>query len=65
MIWRWWLGFADARAREWDRRSMDKIAEAGGTATSANLAWGDIERTRGTYDWSYVDHRWPRPRREA
>jgi len=56
ITWGRWLGLPDPDAREFDRRSMDRIVQMGGTNCPANFAWGDIERTRGVYDWSYVDH---------
>jgi len=56
IVWGNWLQLSDDDAKEWDRRSMDKIVEMGGTNCPANFAWIDIERVRGTYDWDYVDH---------
>jgi PKD repeat protein len=56
ITWGGWLPLTDQNAREFDRRSMDKIVQMGGTNCPANLAWIGIEPTRGTYDWSYVDH---------
>lgn len=34
-------------AQEWNRRSMDKILEMGGTSIGGNFAWIDIERDQG------------------
>lgn len=56
MVWGNWLGLTGENAREWDRRSMDKIVEMGGTNCPANFAWIDIERVRGQRNWAYVDH---------
>jgi PKD repeat protein len=57
MVWGHWLGYGQGEtAKEWDRRSFDKIAQMGGTNAPANFAWIGIEPTQGTYDWSYVDH---------
>ncbi len=56
ITWGQWLQLAPQDAREFDRRSMDRILQMGGTNCPANFAWGDIERVRGVCDWSYVDH---------
>lgn len=56
ITWGGWLGLNDTNAREFDRRSMDKIVEMGGTNCPANFAWIGIEPNQGVYDWSYVDH---------
>jgi hypothetical protein len=56
MIWGNWLQLPFEDAKEWDRRSMDKIVQMGGTNCPANFAWIDIERTRGARNWDYVDH---------
>jgi len=56
ITWGSWLGLTGERAREWDRRSMDKIVEMGGTNCPANFAWIDIERTPGVFYWDEVDH---------
>ncbi len=56
ITWGEWLGLTGETAKEWDRRSMDKIVEMGGTNCGANFAWIDIETVRGVYDWDYVDH---------
>jgi PKD repeat protein len=56
ITWGEWLGMTGETAREFDRRSMDKIVEMGGTNCPANFAWIGIEPTRGTYNWDVVDH---------
>ncbi len=56
ITWGQWLGLGDAQARQFDRNSMDKIVQMGGTHCPANFAWIDIEPTQGTFNWSYVDH---------
>jgi PKD repeat protein/GH35 family endo-1,4-beta-xylanase len=56
ITWGQWQQLNDADAKEFDRRSMDKIVEMGGTNCPANFAWIDIEPTRGVYNWDYVDH---------
>ncbi len=56
VTWGSWLGLPDEQAREWDRRSMDKIVQMGGTNCGINFAWIDIEPSPGVYNWSYVDH---------
>lgn len=43
--------------REYNRAQLDKIREAGGTATHGSFDWVDIEKVRGTYDWSQADER--------
>jgi hypothetical protein len=56
ICWGSWLGLPPGQARAFDRLSMDRIAEMGGTNVPANLAWIDIEKEPGVFDWSYVDH---------
>ncbi len=56
ITWGSWLGLSSADAKEFDRRSMDKIVQMGGTACGANFAWIDIETVRGVFNWDYVDH---------
>lgn len=56
IVWGEWLGLPLEQAMEFDRRSMDKIVQMGGTNCPANFAWGGIEQIQGVYDFSYVDH---------
>ena len=56
ITWGNWLGLNANDAKEWDRRSMDKIVQMGGTNCPANFAWIDIEPVRGVRNWDYVDH---------
>jgi PKD repeat protein len=56
MTWGNWLGLTGEQAKEWDRRSMDKIVEMGGTNCPADFAWINIETAPGVFDWDYVDH---------
>ena len=56
ITWGGWLGLPLDQAKEFDRRSMDRIVEMGGTACPANFAWIDIEPAPGVFNWDYVDH---------
>ncbi|NSW54927.1 MAG: beta-galactosidase [Armatimonadetes bacterium] len=65
IVWGRWLGLDDARAKAFDRLSMDRIREMGGTNVPANFAWIDIEPTPGEYHWDYVDHQVKEARRRG
>ncbi len=56
ITWGAWLGLPWEQATEFDRRSMDKIVEMGGTSCGVNFAWIDIETMPGAFNWAYVDH---------
>ena len=56
ITWGKWLNLPDEQARAFDRLSMDRVKQMGGTNVPANFAWIDIEPQPGEYDWSYVDH---------
>ncbi len=56
ITWGRWLGLPTPQAKQFDRNSMDRIVEMGGTACGANFAWIDIETTQGVFNWDYVDH---------
>ncbi len=56
IVWGNWLNLPPEKAKAWDRRSMDRINEMGGTNVPANFAWHDIEPEPGRLNWDYVDH---------
>ncbi len=56
ITWGNWLGLDTEAAKRFDRVSMDRIKEMGGTNVPANFAWIDIEPRPGEFHWEYVDH---------
>jgi hypothetical protein len=44
-----------ATAVKWEDASLNAIVGMGGTLTGASFNWCDIERVRGTYNWTSVD----------
>jgi hypothetical protein len=58
VIWGHWLEMEinSEIANQWNRNSMDKVVEMGGTNFRGNFTWFDLEGEQGVYDWSYADH---------
>ena len=65
ITWGGWLGLGDEEAKAFDRLSMDRIREMGGTNVPANFAWIDIEPRPGEFHWEYVDHQVEEARRRG
>jgi len=65
IVWGRWLGLPDEQARAFDRLSMDRIQQMGGTNVPANFAWIDIEPRPGELHWGYVDHQVDEARRRG
>lgn len=65
ITWGRWIGLPDEQARAFDRLSMDRIRQMGGTNVPANFAWIDIEPAPGEYHWDYVDHQVAEARRRG
>jgi hypothetical protein len=55
IVWGFWLGLNDEYRAEWDSQGFAMVRHLGGAHTRGNFPWGDIEHTRGTYDWSGPD----------
>ena len=55
MIWAKWL---DKGKMTWDydEKEMAAFKAIGGTHTGASFDWCDLEKVKGKWDWSYMDH---------
>lgn len=51
-----WGSSLTVNRKAWNRANLDKVVEAGGTATNPNIAWAAIEQSRDNYNWDYTDH---------